>query len=173
MINIRTATDADQEAILDIYNEAVLNTTATFDTDPRTNVRQLEWFRSHKKNHPVLVAEEEGIITGWASLSSWSDKKAYDGTVEVSVYVHSEHRGKGIGKKLLQVITLEGRKLNNHTVISRIAGDNKISLHIHEQLGYRHVGVLREVGYKFGKYIDVYIMQYLYTQGQFSTGRNE
>ncbi len=162
MLEIRAATDADQEAILEIYNEAVLNSTATFDTEPRSHEKQFQWFRAHKKNHPVFVAEESGTIVGWASLSSWSDKKAYDLTVEVSVYVHVDHRGKGIGKKLLQVITLEGKKLNNHTVISRIASDNKVSLHIHEQIGYRHVGVIKEAGMKFGKYIDVYFMQFLY-----------
>jgi L-amino acid N-acyltransferase YncA len=162
MLEIRSATDADQEFILDIYNEAVLNSTATFDTEPRSNEKQFECFRAHKENHPVLVAEENGIIAGWASLSSWSDKKAYDGTVEVSVYVHVDYRGKGIGKKLLQVITLEGKKQKNHTAISRIAADNKVSLHIHEQVGYRHIGVIKEAGMKFGKYIDVYLMQYLY-----------
>jgi phosphinothricin acetyltransferase len=162
MLEIRSATDADQEAILDIYNEAVLNSTATFDTDPRTNENQFKWFRTHKNNHPVIVAEEDRIIVGWASLSAWSDKKAYEKTVEVSVYVHVDHRGKGIGKKLLQVVTLEGKKLDNHTVISRIASENKISLHIHEQLGYRYVGVIREAGMKFGRFIDVYLMQYLY-----------
>ena len=162
MIEIRAATDADQEFILEIYNEAVLNSTATFDTEPRSHEKQFQWFRSHKKNQPVMVAEEDGVVTGWASLSAWSDRQAYDGTVEVSVYVHVDHRGKGIGKKLLQVITLEGKKLNNHTVLSRIASENKVSIHIHEQIGYRHIGVMKEVGMKFGRLIDVHMMQYLY-----------
>src|SRR4051812_48066895 len=162
MLLIRAATDADQDAILEIYNEAVLNSTATFDTEPRSHEKQFEWFHSHKENHPVIVAEENGAIAGWASLSSWSDKKAYATTVEVSVYVHVDHRGKGIGKKLLQIITLEGKKTKNHTAISRIAADNKVSMHIHEQIGYRHIGVIKEAGKKFGKFIDVYLMQYLY-----------
>ena len=162
MLEIRAATYADQEDILDIYNEAVANSTATFDIEPRSSQKQFEWFRAHKVNHPVLIAEENNIIVGWASLSSWSDKKAYEFTVEVSVYVHVDHRSKGIGKKLLQVVTLEGKKLNNHTVISRIASENDVSLHIHEQIGYRHIGIIKEAGMKFGRHIDVHLMQYLY-----------
>lgn len=161
MLHIRPATEADQELILDIYNEAVKNTTATFDTEPRSSVEQLKWFRSHKKNHPVMVSEQDGILNGWASLSSWSERKAYEGTVEVSVYVHYGYRGKGIGKKLLEVITNEGRVVKNHTIISRISADNKISIHMHEQIGYRHIGIMKEAGIKFGKYIDVFMMQIL------------
>lgn len=94
---IRPATLQDQPGILEIYNESVLHSTATFDTDPRTPEKQLEWFNRHKANHPVLVAEYDGKIAGWASLSPWSDRCAYDSTVEVSVYLAPEQRGKGIG----------------------------------------------------------------------------
>jgi L-amino acid N-acyltransferase YncA len=162
MINIRPATEKDQQAIMEIYNEAVENTTATFDTDKRSLVKQLDWFRNHKHNHPVIVAEQEGVIKGWASLSPWSERKAYDETVEVSVYVHSNHRGKGIGKKLLEIITLEGKRVNNHTILSRISAGNDISIHIHEQLGYRHIGIIKDAGRKFGRFIDVHMMQYLF-----------
>jgi phosphinothricin acetyltransferase len=162
MVTIRPAAEKDLLQILDIYNEAVENTTATFDTTKRTMDEQLVWFRKHKGNHPILVSEENGTITGWASLSQWSDRCAYDGTVEVSVYVHLEHRGKGIGKKLLEMITLEGGKVNNHSVIARISAGNDVSIHIHEKLGYRHIGVMKEVGFKFDKYIDVHMMQYMY-----------
>ena len=77
-----------------IYNEAVLNTTATFDTTARTFEKQLEWYENHKANHPVFVAEENNVVVGWASLSPYSDRCAYDTTVEVSVYIHADHRGK-------------------------------------------------------------------------------
>ena len=162
MLAIRPAEEKDQQTIMEIYNEAVENTTATFDTEKRSINNQLEWFRIHKHNHPVIVSEEDGIIKGWASLSPWNDRKAYDGTVEVSVYVHHDHRGKGIGKKLLEIITLEGKKVNNHTILSRISSGNEISIHLHEQLGYCHIGVMKEVGMKFGNYIDVNMMQYLF-----------
>ena len=162
MLQIRKSTRDDLKAILDIYNEAVLNTTATFDTTARTFEKQLEWYENHKTNHPVFVAEENNVVVGWASLSPYSDRCAYDTTVEVSVYIHADHRGKKIGSKLLEVITLEGLKVKNHTVISRITSDNLSSIHIHEKIGYRHVGTLKEVGVKFGKLLDVEIMQYLY-----------
>ena len=162
MLSIRPALEKDQQAIMEIYNEAVENTTATFDTEKRSIVNQMEWFRKHKHNHPVIVGEENGMIKGWASLSPWSDRKAYDGTVEVSVYVHHEHRGKGIGKKLLEIITLEGKRVKNHMIISRISAGNEISIHIHEQLGYRHIGVMKEAGIKFGRLIDVNMMQYIF-----------
>jgi phosphinothricin acetyltransferase len=162
MISFRPATEQDQEAIMDIYNDAVVNTTATFDTEKRTIEKQLRWFRNHKSNHPVFVAVEDEKVAGWASLSAWSDRCAYEGTVEVSVYIHPGSRGKGIGKKLLQIITEEGRKAKNHSVISRIAAENEVSIHIHESLGYKHIGIMKEVGLKFGRYIDVCMMQYLY-----------
>lgn len=164
MLQIRKATENDLQAILDIYNEAVINTTATFDTTPRTFEKQLEWYKNHKSNHPVFVAEENNTIVGWASLSPYSDRCAYDTTVEVSVYIHHDHRGKKIGSQLLEIITLEGKKVNNHTVISRISSDNLSSIHIHEKIGYKHVGTLKEVGYKFGKLLDVTIMQFLFNE---------
>jgi L-amino acid N-acyltransferase YncA len=163
MIKIRPATDSDQQAILDIYNEAVQNTTATFDTEPRSFASQIEWFRRHKKNHPVLVAEENNRVIGWSSLSPWSDRCAYDTTVEVSVYVHRDFRGRGVGFQLLEKVTQEGKKLNNHTVISRISQGNEISIHLHEKLGYHHIGVMKEVGFKFGKFLDVHMMQLIYS----------
>ena len=161
MLNIRPSTEKDQSAIMEIYNHAVEHTTATFDTEKRSIEKQMEWFKKHKQNHPVIVAEQDGIIKGWASLSPWSDRKAYDGTVEVSVYVHHDHRGKGIGKKLLEIITLEGKRVQNHTIVSRISAGNEISIHIHEQLGYRHIGIMKEAGIKFGRLIDVHMMQYM------------
>src|ERR1043166_3325341 len=110
MIHIRAATDSDQHAIMEIYNDAVMNTTATFDTEPRSIDGQKEWFRKHKNNHPVFVAEKDGTVIGWASLSPWSDRCAYDTTVEVSVYIHPNFRGQGIGSRLLEMVTLEGKK---------------------------------------------------------------
>ncbi len=162
MVEIRSATIADQKEILDIYNEAVLNSTATFDTELRSFEKQQEWFASHKANHPIFVAIENNTIVGWASLSPYSDRSAYKTTVEVSVYIHHQHRGNKIGSKLLEVITLDGGKVNNHTIISRITSDNLASIHIHEKIGYKHAGVLKEVGIKFGKKLDVLFMQYLF-----------
>src|ERR1044071_2192250 len=111
MLSIRPATVADQQRIMEIYNDAVLNLTATFDTEPRTLEKQMEWFAGHKKNHPVAVAIKNDRVIGWASLSPWSDRCAYDTTVEVSVYIHPDFRGQGIGSRLLEMVTLEGKKV--------------------------------------------------------------
>ena len=161
-MKIRAATEGDLDAILEIYNDAVINTTATFDTEPRTLEKQRAWFFAHQKNHPVMVAEESGTIQGWASLSPWSDRCAYDTTVEVSVYVHRDFRGGGIGSALLQSVILEGKKLEIHTVLSRITQGNEASIHLHEKAGFRHVGVMKEVGFKFGRFLDVQMMQLIY-----------
>ncbi len=163
MISIRPATDKDQFAILEIYNESVLNSNATFDTEPRSMEKQMAWFSSHKKNHPVLVATKEEEIIGWASLSPWSDRCAYDTTVEVSIYIHEDYRGQGLGLKLLDIITREGKKTGNHTILSRITQGNDVSIHIHEKVGYRHIGVMKDVGFKFGKFQDVHLMQILFS----------
>jgi len=162
MTHVRAATEKDLESILDIYNEAVRNTTATFDTEPRSLEKQRAWFFAHKKNHPVLVAEENGRVLGWASLSPWSDRCAYDTTVEVSVYIHSDHRGRGLGKRLLEEVIVAGRSLQIHTVLSRITQGNEISIHIHERCGFKTVGVMKEVGFKFNRFLDVHMMQLIY-----------
>ena len=159
MLNIRPATENDLAAITDIYNEAILNTAATFDTEIKTVESQLIWFRDHDASHPVLVGEIKGNVIGWASLSKWSDRCAYDSTAEVSVYVHKDFRKQGIGKRLLELLTLEGESRGLHTLISRITEGNEQSIYLHERIGFEHVGELKEVGKKFGKYLSVYMMQ--------------
>lgn len=166
MLQIRPATEKDQSDILAIYNDAVMHTTATFDTELRSMESQMEWYRKHKSNHPVLVAEKDGKIIGWASLSPWSDRCAYDTTVEVSVYLEPASRGKGIGAELLNAVTLDGGKYGNHTVLSRITSDNLASIRIHEKAGYNIVGIMKEVGFKFGKFLDVTMMQYIYSNNE-------
>jgi phosphinothricin acetyltransferase len=156
---IRKAGVGDQTSILEIYNEAVLHTTATFDTEPRTLEQQSAWFGRHGERHPVLVAEEDGEVVGWASLSAWSDRRAYDDTAEISLYVRADKRGRGIGKDLMNAIMEEGRKAELHTVIARIAGENEASVRLHRSAGFVDIGVMREAGRKFGRLIDVRMMQ--------------
>jgi phosphinothricin acetyltransferase len=162
MVIIRKATITDLEAITEIYNDAIINTIATFDTQPKTLKEQKEWFRSHDSKHPILVVEEGPNILGWASLSDWSDRCAYSETVEISLYIKKEFRGKGFGKRLLEAILQEGRKVGLHTVIARIAEGNEISVHLFESFGFKHIGILKEVGRKFGKLLDVHLMQKIF-----------
>jgi phosphinothricin acetyltransferase len=155
----RAAVPADRERIMEIYNQAVLATTATFDTRPRTLAEQQEWWERHGGRHPVLVAEADGTVAGWASLSPYSDRAAYDRTVELSVYIDEEWRGRGAGRLLVGEIIGLARPLGHHVVLSRITAGNAASVHLHEVFGFFRVGTLREVGEKFGRLLDVEIWQ--------------
>jgi L-amino acid N-acyltransferase YncA len=158
---IRPAEVRDLGSILDIYNEAVLNTVATFDTETRSMSQQMAWFEHHDERHPVLVAVEDGEVVGWASLSVWSDRRAYDDTAEISLYVRTDRRGRGIGKALLAAVVEAGKSRRLHTIIARIAGGNEISVRLHRSAGFGDIGVMKEVGLKFGKRIDVHMMQWI------------
>lgn len=158
-IVIRRAELADVPAILEIYNEAILTTLATFDTEPKTLEERTTWFAAHDERHPVLVALVDGQVAGWASLTQYSDRRAYDDTAETSFFVHSKYRGRGVGRKLKAAIIDEARRLRFHTLIARITETSAESIHLNESAGYFHVGRLREVGRKFDRLLDVLIMQ--------------
>ena len=162
ILGIRKAVNADIPAITKIYNEAILTTTATFDLKPKTIAEQRKWFKAHSIRNPILVAVVDDNIIGWASLSEYSTRCAYADTAELSLYIKSDYRNQGIGKKVMQAILDEGQKVGLHTVISRIAGGNDISVHLHTQFGFEDVGVMKEVGNKFGKLLNVDIMQKIY-----------
>jgi L-amino acid N-acyltransferase len=161
-LNIRQAGTADQEEILAIYNEAVLNSVATFDTEPRTAERQKVWFEEHGGRYPLVVAEDSGNVIGWAGLGKWSDRRAYDGTSEISVYVRFDSRGKGVGTALMAEILRQAGENGTHTILARIAGGNEASIRLHESAGFKLVGIMREVGWKFGKWVDVTVMQAIF-----------
>jgi L-amino acid N-acyltransferase YncA/GrpB-like predicted nucleotidyltransferase (UPF0157 family) len=156
---VRKAELSDVNAITEIYNEAILTTTATFDTEPKVTTERFQWFQSHDHRHPIWVAELNGIVVGWISLSKWSDRPAYDDTAETSFYVKSEYRGKGIGTTLLQVLVKEAQQLKFHTLIARIAGESDASLYVHGKFNFIQIGILKEVGRKFGKLLDVHVLQ--------------
>jgi phosphinothricin acetyltransferase len=156
---IRKAECGDLDAITEIYNEAIATTTATFDTEPKTFVEQEKWFASHGPRHPVLVAQIDGQVVGWTALSEWSSRCAYADTAETSFYVKSDFRGRGVGRKLKVAIIHEARRLKFHTLIARVAQGSDASMHLNESLGFRHIGRLKEVGWKFGKRLDVYLLQ--------------
>jgi phosphinothricin acetyltransferase len=161
-ITIRDARRSDIPAIVDIYNESVVSSTVTFDITPKTIDDYTAWFSAHDERHPVMVAEEDGAVAGWAALSAYSDRAAYDGTAEVSLYVRRASWMRGIGKSLFSAIVDRGRVIGLHTVISRIVEGNDVSVRLHAALGFTTVGVMREVGSKFGRRLDVIIMQRIY-----------
>jgi|SRR5690554_44191 len=159
MLAILRASIEHLEAITDIYNQAVLTTTATFDTEPISLDEQRIWFAEHNEKFPIFVALKHGKVVGWASLSRWSGRCAYSDTAEISIYIKEGFRGKGIGTKLLKRVLDEGKKGGIHTVLARIAEGSDASIRLHQNAGFEYVGVMKEVGKKFGKLLDVHLLQ--------------
>ncbi|KAI9000907.1 toxin-antitoxin system, toxin component, GNAT family [Trametes punicea] len=166
---VRIATNSDLPAILDIYNEQILNGTATFHTEPQTLDERIAWLNGVRaKDYPCMVAEitdesGEKRTVGWCNLWHYKERPAYDGSAEISLYVHKEFRGKGIGAKLLQGLLGEVRKQGNrfHTIIASVTAENARTVTFWQKQGFEFRGTLREVGYKFGRWLDVSYLQLL------------
>ncbi|MCP8968977.1 GNAT family N-acetyltransferase [Ectobacillus ponti] len=158
-MNIRTAVLADLSGILEIYNDAILHTAATLDLQPQTLAERANWFRRYNDTYPLIVAEEDGKILGYCSLSPFREKEAYKQTVEISVYVHPEARGKGLARRLIDRILELGRGAEHHVVIAGITRGNDTSVRLHESYGFTYVGCFQEVGYKFDAWQDVLFYQ--------------
>jgi phosphinothricin acetyltransferase len=161
-IEIDIATKQDLNRIVEIYNWAIENTSATFDTDRKTTQSQLGWFESHDEKHPVIVARENGRVLAWGSISPWSDRCAYSGTGEISFYVDPDFHRKGIGFNILKRLIEIGKEKNFRTLVSRIAGKSEASVHLHKKLGFSNIGTMKNVGKKFDEIIDVHLMQILF-----------
>lgn len=158
-VKIRAATVGDAEATAAIYNREVTESTVTFDLVPRTVEEQRRWLDARSGALEVIVAEIDGEIAGFASLSPFRDRPAYRPTVENSVYVHADHRGRGVGRALMEAIVEIAAARGFHSVIARIVGDHEASIALHRSVGFELVGVEREVGRKFGRWLDVAVMQ--------------
>ncbi len=156
---IRRAELHDLESITEIYNEAILNTTATFDTEPKNLDTQRGWFDAHDERYPILIAEIKGQVVGWAALTRWSDRTAYEDTAETSSYVAGMYRGQGIGWNLKQALIAEARHRGFHTLIARVAEGSEASLRLNQRAGFVLIGTMKEVGRKFGRRLDVHILQ--------------
>jgi phosphinothricin acetyltransferase len=157
---IRAATADDLQAVNDIYNHEVLHGVATFDTVPWALEARSAWFAQHGGGrHAVLVAVEDGRVTGWAGLSSWSERCAYARAAEVSVYVHPERRGRGTGRALLAELIAQGRRAGLGVLLARIESSGRVSLALHRAHGFRAVGTMHGVGEKFGRILDVELLE--------------
>jgi L-amino acid N-acyltransferase YncA len=164
-VRIRRAESSDVPAITEIYNEAIVETTATFDIEPKTLTDRNDWLQAHNERHPVVVAEVDGKVVGWAALTPWSDRAAYDDTAETAFYVHSSFRDRGIGRRLNSEIVDLAKRLGFHTLIARMTEDSAASIHLNEAAGFVHIGTMREVGRKFGRLLDVHMMQKMLADG--------
>ena len=161
-VTIRVAEPGDLPRISEIYDHAVLHTTASYDYEPRDMTHRIAWFELHKKQDlPVFVAENESGVIGWSSLSKYRDRIGYRFTVEDSVYIEEAHRGKGVGKALLAPLIQAARERNLCAIIGAIDADNKASIRLHAGFGFETVGHFKKVGYKFDRWLDVVYMELL------------
>lgn len=157
--SIRDATLDDAHRLLEIYNREVLETTATLDAEPRSLDDQTRWLEERSLGHAVIVIEVDGTLAGFASLSPFKERAAYRPTVENSVYVDPSYQRRGLGRLLMASIIERARVHGFHSIIARIADGNEGSIALHEGFGYEIVGVEREVGRKFGRWLDVTELQ--------------
>jgi phosphinothricin acetyltransferase len=160
-VSVRLAVPGDAEAIRSIYNLEVTESTVTFDLVPRTLADQQAWLAEHDGVHPAVVAEFHGEVVGFGALGPYRSRPAYATTVEDSVYVRRDHRGRGYGRAILGELVRLGTVHGFHAVMARVVGGHEASIRTHETCGFELVGVEREVGRKFGRWLDVVLMQRL------------
>ena len=162
-MTIRPATQDDLVEILRIYNHAVEHTTAVFEYRPHTIEMRREWFRAKQAaSLPVLVADEAGAVRGFATYGPFRAWPAYKYSVENSVYVDPAVYRRGIGSSLVGAVLHEARARGLHVVMAGITSDNGVSLRLHERLGFKEVAHIPEVGFKFGRWLDLKLLQIVF-----------
>jgi phosphinothricin acetyltransferase len=156
---LRDATAADVPAVSALYNHYVLTSTSTYRIEPETESERGAWLAAHGGRYPVVVAEIGGRLVGWAALSPYKERAAYAPTVENSVYVDEAFQRRGIGRALLEHLIERARGLGYHSIVAGVSADQTASLALHESCGFTRVACLREVGRKFGLWLDVIYLQ--------------
>ena len=160
MIEVRDASADDLPAILAIYNDVIATTTAVYRDDPTTLDERRSWWQDRLAHgYPVLVAEEAGVILGFASFGDFRAAPGYRFTVEHTVHVRSDRRGHGVGHTLMTELLIRGRAKGKHVMMAGVDAENAGSIRFHERLGFECVGHLREVGFKFGRRLDLVFLQ--------------
>jgi len=152
--------DRHGAAILDIYNDAIVNTTALYDYKTRTLESMVAWFNEKTAgNYPVIGAEAAGTLLGFATYGMWRVRPAYKYTVEHSLYVRKDHRGKGLGDALLTAIVDAAKRQHYHVLVGGIDAENAASIKLHLKHGFAHSGTVTQSGFKFGRWLDVAFYQ--------------
>lgn len=164
-IVIRPAHSNDAPAITEIYNHAIVNTTATFDTEVKSVEDRLHWLSEHGDRYPIIIAELDGKIVGWGSLSRYGERPGWRFTVENGIYVSPDAQGIGVGRKILEELIVLARELGYHAIVAQIVSGNDASVALHEKCGFERVGVLKEIGHKFGRWLDLILMEKLVKDG--------
>ena len=153
---IRCAKKEDLNAILAIYNDAIINTTAVYTYEPQTIDERIAWFETKQRNHePIFVFEENGSVLGFATFGSFRPWPAYQYTIEHSIYVDASARGKGIASQLLQHLIVEAKAKGYRTLVAGIDASNEASIKLHQKVNFKHAGTLTNVGYKFDYWLDL------------------
>lgn len=160
-MDIRDAGPADMDGVTAIYNDAVEQTTAIWNEAKVDTANRLAWLADRQRvGYPVLVAvDDAGTILGYASFGDWRAWDGYRHTVEHSVYVRADQRGNGIGKALMLALIERARGIGKHVVVAGIEAGNTASIRLHEKLGFESVGRLKQVGTKFGVWLDLALLQ--------------
>ncbi|MBL4979524.1 GNAT family N-acetyltransferase [Pseudomonas fluorescens] len=157
---IRDATEHDLPAIRAIYNDAVLNTTAIWNEQPVDLANRQAWFSARQaQQYPILVAVDNDEVTGYASFGDWRPFEGFRYSVEHSVYVRNDQRGKGLGPRLMQALIERARSCGKHVMVAAIESGNLASICLHERLGFVTTGQMPQVGIKFGRWLDLTFMQ--------------
>ena len=156
---IRRATLDDAVAIRDIYNHYVLTSTCTYQYEPETLEQRQAWLCQRSDLHPAIVVTIEDRVVGWASLSPWKEREGYRFAVEFSVYIHHELHRRGLGQALVEELIRLARAAGHHTMLGGACSSQTASLALQESMGFRRVAHLKEVGYKFGRWLDVVYLQ--------------
>jgi L-amino acid N-acyltransferase YncA len=166
-VRIRLATVVDLPAINDIYNYYVAHSTCTYQEELEPLAGREAWFVKHGPEHPATVAVDPGgTVVGWGSLSPFHPRSAYRFTVENSIYLRHDIRGRGVGRLMLADLIDRARAIGHHAIIAGIDADQTASIGLHRRLGFEHVGHLKQVGFKFGRWLDVIDMQLMIAVGR-------
>lgn len=160
-LEIRDARPADAAAICRIYNQGIEDRVATLEMELRTPAERAEWLGARGPRHPVLVAEHDASVLGWASLNRFNPRPAYDHVADLSVYVERLARGRGVGHALLDALVARARRLDYHKLVLAAFPTNKPGIALYHRLGFREVGVYREQGLLDGRWVDVVVMEHL------------
>lgn len=145
----------DAHSIAEIYAPYVTDTTITFETTPPTEEEMCERIRKIASRYPYLVYEEDDVIKGYAYAHPWKEKDAYFPTWETTIYLHPSAQSRGIGRRLMETLANECARRGCRSLIACITAENESSRRFHESLGFRQVSLFREVGCKFGRFLDV------------------